>query len=417
MFNLKLHSAVRNIIRSNFPCLILFAFYVNFCSVKQKELSQIESKYSIDLDGVKETSIPFSAYFKSPKTIILETNENCLIGHIFDLQVFDECIYVLDTQIANSLFVFDMSGQFLKKIGSLGQGPGEYIQLSDFTLDKENKNIYLLDFSKRIHQYRLDGSFVRTITLKLQKTNIRNIHYYNNRLLMSVLAFNPAPSDYMLLETDLNNEEILKQSLSLKYNKGWGESIFLHHSFFVSRSDVKPLYTQMFMDYIVTIGEDITPYITLKSKNLVTEKDIGNISNFPGGDTREALGRFRNYFSERSKIFDVHSFVENDEFILFRYQQGLNNYYTVIFHKNNGFVKLTNQFNNDLKFKKSENRFFDGFMFSDSKGGYEVMQTRSIENFQESIRNNDIVPDLDKLDELLKLEADSNPVIFYYEFK
>jgi len=55
-----------------FSILVLFLFIIAFCSSGQKELSQIKTKYVIDLDGKKETSIPFSSYFKRPKTIILD---------------------------------------------------------------------------------------------------------------------------------------------------------------------------------------------------------------------------------------------------------------------------------------------------------------------------------------------------------
>ena len=159
----------------------------------------------------------------------------------------------------------------------------------------------------------------------------------------------------------------------------------------------------------------IVPYIELKSKNLVTTKDINNISQVRG--SRDVIERFQAYFRRNSKIFNVHSYVENNELILFMYRQGLSNSNAVIVHKAIGSVELAKKFNNDLIFKNGENHNFGGFAFFDSKGVYEILQNRSIERFQESIRNNEVVPELDKLDELLKLEDDANPIIFYYEYK
>ena len=398
-----------------FSFLLLFVYTVSFCSVKQKELSQIESKYSIDLDGKQEASIPLSTYFKSVKPIILETNKDCLIGDIHEFQVFDGCIYIFDIRAAKSLYVFDMDGRFIRKIGSLGNGPGEYIQLSDFTLDTENRFIYLLDYGQRIHKYHLDGTFVQTITPKVQNSNIHYIQYYDSRLYMSILAYKPALNDYMLLETDLDNGEILSKSLPLKYNKGWAELMSIGHSFFMSRLNAPPLYSQIFMDYVVSVGKDITPYIELKSKNLVTDKNLENINDRE--DARTMVRKFREYFHGSSKIFDVNSYVENDEFIIFRYQQGFMNYNIVIIHKKTGSVELVKKFSKDLIFKNSENRYFGGFVFSDTKGAYEFLNTMSIAGFQESIRNNEVVPELDKADELHQLEEDANPIIFYYEYK
>ena len=57
------------------------------------------------------------------------------------------------------------------------------------------------------------------------------------------------------------------------------------------------------------------------------------------------------------------------------------------------------------------------FVFSDAQGAYEIVPTFAMNRFLESIRNNKLVPNLDKLDQLKKLDEESNPVIFFYEFK
>ena len=398
--------------------IIMVLLPLTSCVAQQKELSQIESKYIIDLDGKQVTSIPISNYFKNAKTIILETKEDCLIGHIDELQVFDGCIFILDRLIAKSMYVFNSNGSFIGKIGSLGNGPGEYIQLIDFTLDTKNRLIYLLDYGLRIHIYHFDGSFDKTITPLVQKSNIMRIQYNNNRLYMCVLAHNPTPDDFMLLVADTENGKILSRFLPYKYNKGWTESISMGHGFFVSRLNNSPLFSQMFMDYIVSIGESITPYIKLTSKNLVTENDIKNITEVRGdrGDTPAMLGRYREYFRGKSLIYGVSSYVENEDFILFMYRQELMNGNMVVLHKKTNSIELGKIYM-DLIFRNGDNRFFGGFAFSDTKGVYDVLNTMFIEQFKESIRNNEIVSELDKVNELLELEDDANPVIFYYEFK
>ena len=94
------------------------------------------------------------------------------------------------------------------------------------------------------------------------------------------------------------------------------------------------------------------------------------------------------------------------------------NYNTVIYNKKTETVKLVDYLYNDLIFKNNDkDGLYRNFVFSDSKGAYEVLQTRSMGSFRESIRNNEIITELDQLDQLSKLEDDSNPVIFYYDFK
>ena len=110
-----------------------FLFFTS-CVVNQtqQDLTFDGDFYTIDLDEEKVESIPLTSIFKDVRTIILETREDCLIGRIESLQVFDERIYILDSRKAKSLFVFDMEGKFIQKIGSYGNGPGEYNEPLDF---------------------------------------------------------------------------------------------------------------------------------------------------------------------------------------------------------------------------------------------------------------------------------------------
>ena len=387
--------------------LLLFLFSSISCSLKQKDIV-FESKYSFNLDEKKE-SIPLSTFFKNPETIILETNNDCLIGRIDELQVFDGCIYVLDMYFAKSLLTFDKDGRFIRKIGGIGNGPGEYIKLLDFTLDTENRFIFLLDYGQRVHKYQLDGTFIQTITPNLLRSNITNIQYYKKKLYLNVEAFNSSPDDYMLIEVDPDNGKIYSSYLPLHYNKGWDKLLSRGHSVFMSRLNSPPLYTRLFMDYIVAIGEETSAYIELKSKFLSNEEDL---ENFPEITDFE---KFSKAVEDFSKVWDVHSYVENYNFIMFwyRYDRTYNN---LIFNKKTHEVRIIEFFINDLIFRNDQ-KGFRGFAFSDSKGSYSILQNVSIKSFQTSIKNNEVVYDFDKLDQLMKLDDDSNPVIFFYEFK
>jgi hypothetical protein len=54
-----------------------------------------------------------------------------------------------------------MEGRFIQKIARTGHGPGEYIQLDFFDIDRENNHIVLTDLmSYWIMRYDLDGTFL-----------------------------------------------------------------------------------------------------------------------------------------------------------------------------------------------------------------------------------------------------------------
>ena len=98
--------------------------------------------------------------FSTVKYIPLETNQEVLINTI-DKVIISNFIYILDTR-QNELFIFDLSGKFLKKLNHTGNGPGEYITIDDFQI--ENDIIYILDgYSQSMFTYNSDLEFVEKI--------------------------------------------------------------------------------------------------------------------------------------------------------------------------------------------------------------------------------------------------------------
>jgi hypothetical protein len=185
--------------------------------------AQTNEKHVINLDGEKKPALLFSEMFKRAKTIILETNENCLIGIITEIQYFDNNLFVLDGLIANSVLVFDTEGRFLRKIGRVGTGPGEYKRIGDFTIDAEKREIYLLDYGMWIHKYKFDGTHISTIRIDAPETNMLSIQYYDNHLYADVCKFDPANNDCMLFRIDPENGKVQTKSLPVSSNKNWNE--------------------------------------------------------------------------------------------------------------------------------------------------------------------------------------------------
>ncbi|MGE4568268.1 MAG: 6-bladed beta-propeller [Bacteroidales bacterium] len=95
----------------------------------------------------------------------LETSPECLIANVEQLQLCCNKIFVLDKNIANALFVFDMKGRFLYQAGRKGRGPGEYFEASQFSVDSLNRMVVLFDSQTRdFHRYRLsDGRYINTL--------------------------------------------------------------------------------------------------------------------------------------------------------------------------------------------------------------------------------------------------------------
>src|SRR5690554_4324573 len=102
----------------------------------------------IDITNWKLNKLIPNEIIASTEFIPLETDNNNLIGQINKMLVSNGNIYILDKS-SKQIFVFDMTGKFIQKIGVYGRGPGEYIRLNDFIIDKSRNRVLTLDSYQR----------------------------------------------------------------------------------------------------------------------------------------------------------------------------------------------------------------------------------------------------------------------------
>lgn len=118
------------------------------------------------IDGSEIVTIPqiksrtegvdFREMCDSVFVVCLETADSCLIGKASKIVLYNDTIFVKDKN--RSLFMFDSNGRFIRKFGGIGQGPGEYVDLTDFFVDKY---IYIWDnMQNRLSIFNKDGMFL-----------------------------------------------------------------------------------------------------------------------------------------------------------------------------------------------------------------------------------------------------------------
>jgi len=129
------------------------------CSCKgDKQL--IEAEQTIPIAFNPETSPPLDSFISKITVIPLETNDKCLLRETFmGVKGHQGLIYINNE--FQDLFVFDLNGKFIRKIGNKGQGPGEFLEVRDFIFTPEG-TIEILDF-KKIESYTLEGKHLGTI--------------------------------------------------------------------------------------------------------------------------------------------------------------------------------------------------------------------------------------------------------------
>ena len=138
----------------------------------------------------------------------LETNDECLIGAISNIEVFDNRIFILDRRFTESLYVFDMNGKFISKIGSKGSGPGNYVFPIDFTIDKENRRV-VIDDGNRNNLLFYDLDSYEYLYSKNHTTHFFDFLISKNQFfLFSPYGFDESRNDNYVLVTEIGRAHV-----------------------------------------------------------------------------------------------------------------------------------------------------------------------------------------------------------------
>ena len=405
-------------------CLIISLFLIA-CSSSTKENPDVFSRlttlndkkdfFVVDIDSARKENILYlSDYFKDVRAIKLEDNEKALIGTISKLIVFDEHLFVLDKSVSKSLFVFNKEGLFIRKFGSVGGGPEEYIKLSDFTIDTDKKIFYLLDpHTQKINSYDIaSGKFINSVRIKNDYVRSYHIQFVAGKLYADAYFPMESENNFLLRNIDLSTGEQDSCWLSTaEYNKGWGELYFNRQSFFIPTNISSAGFNQIFMDMVVSItSEGVSPHLIIKSKDLLTEKDLEGTKGHSASDRISSL-------MEIDKIQGINNYLEFDKYVYFNFlKKGTFN--TVLFDTNTKTAQISGAFIDDLVYTKDPvNAISPRFYFADSNKAYGILQSVDIERFTRLTKNGYLSNAMKLNEDLIKLTEDSNPVIFCYECK
>ena len=116
------------------------------CSRSQRERAKLDIETEIiDFWSFEqsESTIPESMIREKKYILLDNSNDDFLFKKIDKIKIINDHIYVLDQRL-KKLIVFNLTGIGLGKVGQLGQGPEDYLQIADFDVDSRG-NIYLID--------------------------------------------------------------------------------------------------------------------------------------------------------------------------------------------------------------------------------------------------------------------------------
>ena len=146
--------------------------------------------YSVDVRQRDSVEHFFSGY----DYVILETNENSLLGEVKKMKVNASVIAIQDK---NRVLLFRHDGKFIGKVDKFGRGFGEYLSLEDF--DVRDSLVYVLSRAqKRILMYDWNGTFVDKIDLDDWYQHLKVVD--DKLMLLSSESSNEKQYDFVVLD-------------------------------------------------------------------------------------------------------------------------------------------------------------------------------------------------------------------------
>lgn len=370
---------------------------------------------TISIDGAtKCDSLIFSDFFKAPKVVLLETKPECVVQNIRSLEIYKEDIYILDDR-ANKLYIFDGNGKFKRTISSPGRGHGEYMKLADFSIDRTKEIIYLLDeATDEILKFSLDDyKFLSSIkavqngylTYCMQEIGGK---IYLNRSSVS------EKEKYELREIDeRNGKQVGKFLKSDDYNNGWNFPLSLEHSNFYSKNSQSPKYIGLFSNLIMNVTADgVSAAYIVDSRKFVDKDEVLKMQKIAEGKLEKI--DFSGIYSQK-RIHQISRFIESPSKVFFQYLEGDERNY-LVYDKASGKTKTSSLFMDD--YVSDKNMIPMDFCYSDEQGVVALLKPCFMPHFIKYIINGGKMrTHLDNYSRLIKLNKDSNPVLFFHEYK
>ena len=216
--------------------------------------------------------------FKNIHMIQLEAKEECLISDIKRVVDVEGKVYVLTK--TNEIFCFDRAtGKYIRTIGRLGEGPGEYVSAMDICYDEKEKCICVVDYYKSaIHNYSLDGRFLGDRQLDKDTAKGVNLTVYadcapDGNMLLSLCMPPQKPSRdyvYMMLRPDGTSTGV--DVFSPVRSKIAQVEVSRHP---IAKSEDGLRFFKFMNDTIFTLsGDEVVPFCKLNLGRKMIPKDV-----------------------------------------------------------------------------------------------------------------------------------------------
>lgn len=170
--------------KTSFPRFILFviSFVLFFgCQTKQEgshaKIVEVNGNKVIDcnISEITDTiDLQLSQIVDNCHIVQFETNESSLFESVYHIGISENYI-AIHSRGRHPIKLFTRAGKFIRDIGKIGRGPGEFNSLYGIQLDEAANKIYLSPFARatELMVYSLDNEHLTSIPLVHKQTKFR----------------------------------------------------------------------------------------------------------------------------------------------------------------------------------------------------------------------------------------------------
>ncbi len=187
------------------------------------------------------------------EAVVLDANKDCFFGEITCLLSSGLGFYILDERQSKAIFKFDRKGKFCFKFGSLGKGPGEYVNPVWIAVDESVNQLAVFDPAghKLLIYNSKTSSFIKEIKIEFNARSFEFLKDNEGFIFYTCFAFNGIPVKSALIAENTGYQFIITdqagtvKSLQVPYPDTFNPQNFIGmQEAFSSFGKVTSFYTQ-----------------------------------------------------------------------------------------------------------------------------------------------------------------------------
>jgi hypothetical protein len=318
----------------NLSLLMMFAFMIIQGCTHKTPSESTDIATTININPRQSSKIKLSDIIDDINIIRLETSDSSIIDEILGMKKAGNKYYI---KTSDNVYIFDVDGEFERKLGEKGKGPNEILAVTNFYVDDKSHTIELYDGvnSKNI-LYDITGNVI-------QSTKHKYSHGYDfikgpHGGYFFYLGFGADMRGELIFTQDLENEKYIDL---LPYNKTLAK--YLHFGDLVNFSHNKygTYFTRSFSNIIYQLSDNnlFPKYnIDFDNSNLPDNILYGNYS-----DVRE----FMLTCLDTKYAFRIIGFFEMENLIIFGFHYN-KKIWNAIYNKNERNCKVVSYFVDDF---------------------------------------------------------------------